>query len=133
MGTGKDKKQRTRRKKTDAEKQETLRKKNAERQRKDQAKYGSVAGFFSTTPREVSVAGGADVNTITGGDDVELIAHDATGSDEVLMRNASEPEVADDYWEKFSRVTTPILREYLCTTKEQERMVHCTGTSMALI
>eukprot|EP00956_Cyclotella_meneghiniana_P024296 scaffold48632_cov22-Cyclotella_meneghiniana.AAC.1 len=43
MGTGKDKKQRTRRKKTDVEKQETLRKKNAERQRKDQAKYGSVA------------------------------------------------------------------------------------------
>jgi len=132
MGTGKDKKQRKRRNKTDAEKQETLRKKNAERQRKDQAKYGSVAGFFST-PREVSVAGGADVNTITGGDDVELITHDATGSDEVLMRNDSEPEVADDYCEKFSRVTTPILREYLCTTKEQERMVHCTRTSMALI
>eukprot|EP00956_Cyclotella_meneghiniana_P003609 scaffold4428_cov57-Cyclotella_meneghiniana.AAC.1 len=96
MGTGKDKKQRKRRNKTDAEKQETLRKKNAERQRKDQAKYGSVAGFFSTTPREVSVAGGADVNTITGGDDVELIGDDATGSDEVLMRNDPEPEVADD-------------------------------------
>ena len=61
MGKGKDKKQRTRRKKTDTEKQETLRKKKTERQHRDQVKYGSVAGFFST-PRDVSVAGGADVN-----------------------------------------------------------------------
>ena len=47
MGKGEDKKQRTRRKKTDTEKQETLGKKKTERQRRDQVKYGSVAGFFN--------------------------------------------------------------------------------------
>ena len=94
MGTGKDKKQRTRRKKTDKEKQETLRKKKTERQKSDQETYGSVASFFSTR-QEVPAAGGADVN-VNEGDAAELIRQDSTANNDVAELDDAEPEEADE-------------------------------------
>ena len=47
MGKGKDKTQRVRRQKTDAEKDATRRLKEAKRRKQEQKKHGSVARFFS--------------------------------------------------------------------------------------
>ena len=52
MGKGCDKSKRTRRKKTDEEKEATRQKKQAEQRAKDLKRHGSVSKFFCTAPKK---------------------------------------------------------------------------------
>ena len=80
-GKGKRQKTTISTQKTEAEKLATVRKKAAERQKKDHQQYGSVPGFFSVPLDDSAASGsGADANNVNApaGDAAEIIGTNAT-------------------------------------------------------